>query len=459
MIKTRADATLAVTCDDPGVRFFLDRSAAGLAVHDVFVCVGLVVMGGMLLPPFFMMAAFLRDRPDATGEMPVVVMAVAGAFVAIWVLGLLGMMAGALRATRRVEQLHVDGVTSELRIREKGLLGLVGRDEKIPTSRVAKLALAIVNEHPRELTLSLPTTDLVVRMAWWVSERQRAGGRPTGEVGFRVVGLDKREEVLDLALRIGAAAGFASYHVVRSDPRDLEIELDRHSVGDQPMPALGRVDYARDAVAPEARAAAREEKVPPFDVAHFKSDYRVREWKPGERVVFYKAFPWGVLGCLPFVAIPLVLEAMLIAGVGTVTGSRLALHLVLAIFSLAVLLPFVALVIGSRPRRVAFDWGTRRISVGREPPIPMSAVTALELRGVKVHHRPSKGSSYWSYRCEVDLHHADAARGQPTVTRLVETASTRDDGAPAWRCALPLATDLAKALGVERRVVDYKEKR
>ena len=452
---------MAVTCDEPGLRFFLDRSESGFPLQHVFALAGAAGMSFLLFPAIGILSAFWRAQPDMSKVPPVFLLA-GLAFVALWVLGLLSMMLGVLRATRRLERLHVDGVTHELRVLEKGVLGLFGRDTKVATARVAKLAVSIVPEGAKELTFAALQSDsgIIVQLAWWISDRSHPEAKPSGTVAFCVVGVDKREEVLDLALRLAAAAGFSSYRVVRSDQRELEVETDRHTVGDQPMPVLPRADYTRDTVAPEARAGAAQEKLPAFDPHGFLSDYRVREWKPGERVVFHKPFSWGVLGCLPFVAIPVSALVALLAGVGYVQGNRLVLELFLGVFAAVAVFIFAAIVAASLPRRATLDWTTRRITIGREPGIPMSSVTALELRGVKVFHQGSKGNaSYWMYRCELELHHTGAARGEPTTTRLVETSSSQDDGTPPWRSALPLVTDLARALGVERRVTDYREKK
>jgi hypothetical protein len=378
-------------------------------------------------------------------------------FTLLWVSGLVAGMRNAILATRRLQRFHVDGVTGELRVQDKGFFGLIGRQVKVPKSRLARFVIGIAPDRAPEVSTSLEVEHgPVVRVAWWVAEAGRRPERAAGEVTFRVLHMDKREEVLDLALRIAAAAGFASYRVLRSDTRELEVEMDRQSIGDQPMPDLRRADYQKDDVAAEARSAAAAEKVAPFEPAAFRSDYRVREWKPGERVVFHRPFSWGLLGCLPFAIAPVALQVVLALGYGTVTGSAAILHVFLGVFSLLGVVMFGVALAGTWPRRASIDWSTRRIHAGREPAIPLSAVTAVELRGVKAHHKPSKGASYWTYHCEIDVHHAGADGA--TTTRLVETSSTRDDGVEPWRCALPLVSELARALGVERRVTDFSER-
>jgi hypothetical protein len=74
---------------------------------------------------------------------------------------------------------------------------------------------------------------------------------------------------------------------------------------------------------------------------------------------------------------------------------------------------------------------------------------------VHTFHRGGKNSSsYHSYRCEVHLHRRDPAPANKPVV-LVKTTEFREDPDTPYRRALPLATELAEALGIERRVTDY----
>jgi hypothetical protein len=95
----------------------------------------------------------------------------------------------------------------------------------------------------------------------------------------------------------------------------------------------------------------------------------------------------------------------------------------------------------------------------------MADVAAVELdcqhqmeggRGTGVGtHSGSVATHY--YNCEVRLHWRDAS-GAPAAAPLVETGVSEEADGP-YRRALPLATELARSLGVERRVTDYDVRR
>src|SRR6185295_7689743 len=121
-----------------------------------------------------------------------------------------------------------------------------------------------------------------------------------------------------------------------------------------------------------------------------------------------------------------------------------------------VILGGVAMVIvhSALARTVTFDWSAGR-AVARGTgkfDLAFSDIAALELRQV---HRVSRGKSsttHWHF-CEVLLR--TTATGEKSAPISVgETTHLQDDPDTGYRAALPLATELAQALGVARKLTE-----
>src|SRR5262249_18789772 len=88
--------------------------------------------------------------------------------------------------------------------------------------------------------------------------------------------------------------------------------------------------------------------------------------------------------------------------------------------------------------------------------IPLDSVAAVELDCV--HDKRSSGGQNpvvtHRYHCDVSARWRKPGGGEEK-TLLVQTSETDEPERP-YRDALPLATELAEALGVERRVSDYR---
>jgi len=284
-------------------------------------------------------------------------------------------------------------------------------------------------------------------------------------ISIHVEGVDRREEVADFAYRLGAACGLGYQRVVRSDPRDIELDLSAAmGPGHERIPTLeGRANYAANVFSAAAGAAAAEERVPPFDPSQFPCDHKVVKWLPGREVAFRKPVGGAAIGCLPFAVIgflagPALFFVSTSRRPETALADRLVPSAFLGLFGVIIGGVALAAVAAALPHRATIDWARQTISMGglfTRTEIPLADVFAVEARCVHTFHRGGKNSSsYHSYRCEVQLHRRDPAfAGQPLA--LVKTTEFREDPDTPYRCTLPLVTELAEALGVERRVTDY----
>jgi hypothetical protein len=451
----RADVTLDITCDEPGVRLFLSRPRAGLSAGLI---AGELVLLALLLIPFGTIAYINRTwGPMARSH--VVFEVVGYVFLAGWCLTLLIKGVGLVRITLGAESLRVDGASAEIRLVERSAFGLFSRDERMPTSLVSKVAFSLQSEVQRRGMPSTLTGPLALRVTFTLLEGSGKRGVRHVSTLFRVAWLDRREEVVDFALRLGAAAGFASYRITRSDSREIDVELDRGGLDLVPIPPMAPASYVHDRIPAGTREALAQERVPHFAPEAFDSAYTVLDWHLGERVVLRKPFPWGVpAGCLPFVLAPLAVFLMVLKSDNGQPNRALFL-VVTGVAFLGLLGLFIHWARMDRPRRVEIDWRRGRLLVEgwrEQVDVPLAAVRAVEMRGVKVFSSGgSRGPSYYTHHCEIRLEHDDGRGGPTTSTELCSTRSRRDDPAEPWRAALPLAADLAEALGVERRIIDY----
>jgi len=365
--------------------------------------------------------------------------------------------------------LRADRDAGAIEFVERNVLTRRERRETVPLLQLAGLSLETITRR----RASRPTPGLManafdpnVRITMRIDDGSR---RPrTRAVSIHVEGVDRREEVADLAYRLGAACGLSYQRVVRSDPRDIELEVSASmGPGHVRIPPLeGRANYAANVFSPAAAAAAAEDRVPPFDPSQFPSDHQVAKWAPGREVGFRKPLGSAAIGCLPFVIAGFLAgPALFVISASRRPDAALADRLVpsafLGLFGLIFGGIALVAVVAALPRRVTIDWALQTISIGglfTRSEIPLGDVAAIEAKCVHTFHRGGKNSaSYHSYRCDVQVHlrgaTASASAGKPVV--LAATREFREDPDTPYRRTLPLVTELAEALGVERRVTDY----
>jgi len=363
-------------------------------------------------------------------------------------------------------QLRADRDAGIVELLERSLLTGRERREAVPLAELAGLSLETVTRRridARTRDLAGEAFDPNVRIRLRIDVGSR---KPRVRVlELHVEGVDRREEVADLAYRLGAACGLSYQRVVRSDPRDIELDVTPSmGPGHERIPRLeGAANYAADVFSKAAVTAAADERVPPFDPAGFPSDHTVAKWLPGRQVQLRKPLGFAAVGCLPFAIAGLLLGP----GLYVLSASRrpevaaferFVPSLGVGMFGLFVGLIALLAVAAALPRRLTIDWARQSISIGglfSRTEIPLPDVAAIEAKCVRTHHSGGKNSSsYHSYRCEVLVHRRDpASAGKPVV--LLQTREFREDPDTPYRRTIPLVTELAEALGVERRVTDY----
>ena len=394
----------------------------------------------------------LRDDPGRVllveGQDPMVPALLAGL-----VGGLLAMTGqGESDLLWRPSRVKADRDAATLEIVEKNVASGLERSETIRTGNVAGLTVG-KNHWRAPQTVGRSTTgppeiamDVKIRFDDSPDPAQRS-------LWFRVDGIDTNAEIADFAYRLGAAIGLTHQRVVRSDPRRIEIDMARAGgTGAAPIPALESADYDRDVVSPGAARAAAAEIVPPFDPPRLDGDHRVAVWLPGSEVRFERPLDRMAPGCFPFVLAGLAAgpAVFMFTHDATITAVFAAIGLLLGAMALVA-------VVRSLPRRVTIGGRDQAITVGgwfSTARIPLDRLAALEARCRRVYNSRRNGPSYHEYWCELVAHARDEGRPKTRAVVLLSTKMSRDKEAP-YDAVLPLATELARSLGVERRVTDY----
>jgi len=373
---------------------------------------------------------------------------------------------------------EVDRESGKAHLGHRALFGGELDDEVVALDTVARVTVERLA--PPDTAAAKAGSDLTIgfHANAWPGEPVR-----TSAMTFAVDGLDRSEEVVDFAFRIAAAAGLPSQRIVRNDPRAVEVELSRGTPAAVMAPAevapvtpvapvpevLPAVDITRDEAAPAAKAVVAQEVVEAFRPADFDGDHDVTVWNLGVAVVFHS--PWD--GVLPLLGLSFFLlgPAFYLWGRDAPSGHEsdvMGLAVLAKVIGAMIGIPSLVGLFKAKSRTVRLDWAERTISIrdgSRTQVIPMADVAAVELdchhqmeggRGTGVGTHSGSVTTH-NYNCEVRLHWRDAS-GAPAAATLVETGASEEADGP-YRRALPLATELARSLGVERRVTDYDVRR
>lgn len=421
---------MEIVGDEPGRRLVLEETAGRMPLS--ILAAGVALVAGLALPWRGLWAVLLHGAGWDSVDL---------ATSGVWlVLGLLFL--GSLRGGSRLERLEADRDAGRVQWTSTHLGGLVTWRSRVGLDVLAGVSIALVPAtRPAPTGPSKSRARRGLRLHLGLARQ----GRSDRRLALHVQGVENTEHVADLALRLGAAAGLSFYRVVRNEGPLFEIEV-RATGG----PGLRAVTLSA------AAGASADKNLPPFDPATFDGSARVTPWAPGERVAFTKG--WGA----SVVLAPLVLAAAL----GPLAYLRLASLRAMPFLPRAAALALITLsglglaVVGAvglttgLPRRVRLDWGERALRIeGRGGKVvPFADIVALELRG-RSHWTTSRqhtNRTLWRWT-EVRA----LLRPSPAVPSadalLVETRWYREDAASPRADALPLATELAAALGVPLR--------
>ncbi len=281
------------------------------------------------------------------------------------------------------------------------------------------------------------------------------------QIPLCVKDLNRRPEAMDLLFRIARIGGWQGYRVLRSDPRNLDIELLRKAdptTNAQSVPTMiERARYETDVAV--ARFQEPELTVALFKPEHLKvlwGVFPVTDWRPGDKVrLFIPAIPRsGIITGAVIGAIA--------GGVAGFLGSEIANFKVLARWCFGVLgaaIGGLGAGIGMRfafpEREHVFDWAAGQATFRRAEKarvVPLTEIQGVLLRGQKAMHterHDKHDHSYTAYWCELIV-----VLPGPDVT-LVTTDESRDDPDPPYRLSLSMAVELARALNVPWRWEEY----
>jgi hypothetical protein len=368
----------------------------------------------------------------------------------VWlVIGLLVLLS--LRGGSRIERITADRAGG-IAVRSTHAAGFVAWTQRIATDDLHGFTLDVA---PGSMSRAGKDGGRARPLPLRLTVRSAKGRRPM--IALKIAKVDRTSEVADLALRAGAALGLPYYRVVGSDAEQFEIELLRTAEPDaKTVPAPGgAADYAGDVVTAPATAAAAD-KARRFDPATFEGMQRVVAWEPRRRVRFEK--PWGAWT---------LVSPLLLAGLaGPLAWWRLpslhtmptlprvvALGLIILVGLAVALIGWAGLTSGL-PRRVTLDWPARSLSVAgalATRNVAFSEIEAIELRARSFRSRHGQRQYVMYHWCEVRAILRGSA-GPPADELLAETRRYREDRVTPHVMAVPLATELAAALDVEKRV-------
>jgi len=290
------------------------------------------------------------------------------------------------------------------------------------------------------------------------------GSEGHGEVGLRcrivpkggsvidlpmtVRNIDTQAKAVDLALRIGAAMGLTGYRVTRCTPRSIRVQLQRDGT---PLPARDD-DPSYELAHDESVVPLPDYQIAPFRPETYKGPFRLVTWEPGGLVRFERPGPSrlahvvasvlaGALGHLGG-----ILVAVVSSPIG-LTHHPMSDWRVWVMTALGLVGGWVGLHLYWGDIRIEIDWGTRTFTrcdgLGRWER-EFGEVAEVLLRGRSTAVQP-RGIPKWAYCwCEVILHVG-------FVDLAIPSTRFRGDPEAPYEMMLPMAVDLAKAMGIPWR--------
>lgn len=211
----------------------------------------------------------------------------------------LGLVAAVvlLCRSRRLLSLRVSRPDAELAF-VQGVPGESSNSTTLSCATVGSISLSVRHGADRSGRLAIPCSLVLHDL----------DGRVLLDEYFFVVGLDRDEELLDLAVRLGHAVGLGYYHVPIRDPRRFQVQVTRiEQQRAEPLPALLErpADYKSNTVLPGL--VLPEEVLAAFDPSMpLSSGLRIGKWEPGRLItIVSRGALWRWAGGLASAAIAL----------------------------------------------------------------------------------------------------------------------------------------------------------
>ncbi|GEM_PF-5736537 len=332
----------------------------------------------------------------------------------------------------------------ELRIGQRGALPLMTTPRAIPFDQIRVIDFKIGAEG---------RTGLQIRC------RVIPVGSAPFDVPMTIRHVDRRSKALDLALRVGSAMGWRGYRITKCTPRTLRVELTRLH---DPGPLAGAIpsmddDPTYDAASMDGLPAVPECQIPSFRPEGFSGPYRVLIWDPGREVRFERTPPtraslvvetltWAFAGFNLAVLVVSLREIYPPKEDPGTSACVLAGVVVLAALGL-----FVRQWTRGR-KTIHIDWAAQEVRIEAFPShstTPFRNLRSVVLRGHTSAVTASGGTQPWAWNwCELLLWTDDWAIVIPGPRYQGDSDTPVD-------VMLPMAVDLAKALGLPWTWQDY----
>lgn len=396
---------------------------------------GLTLVGASIL---LMAAGIFTTRATLAFDVP---LQMGGIF--LFLVGTFSLLRG--RETPEVPmELTWEARDRELRIGRLSALPLMTTPQVLPFDGIRLIEFQIGAEGRAELQVRC---------------RVLAEGSVPIDVPMTIRHVDRRSKALDLALRIGAAMGLQGYRITKCTPRALRVVLTRLPETGLRAGAIPCMDDdpTYEGTSTEGLPVVPAYEIPPFEPWTYAGPYRVLAWGPGREVRFERSPPSPA---------SLVVETLVWAFAGFVVAMVVA-----AVYrsypprddpatdacvlsgACAVVILGLAVRQWTRGRKtIQFDWGAREVRVDgflAHSVTPFRALRSVVLRGHTSAVSASGGTQPWAWNwCELFLW-TDAWPIVMPGPRYQGDADTPFD------VMIPMAVDLAKALGVPCTWQDY----
>lgn len=348
------------------------------------------------------------------------------------------LLVTAMLGSSRVPPAHCAEVTweardRELRIHHGSAIPFLGREDVVPFDQIDLVEFEVGSQGHAEVGL---LCRVIPKMG------------PMIDLPMTVGHVDTQAKAVDLALRVGAAMGLPGYRVTRCTPRSIRVQLERDGT---PIPFRDD-DPSYELEHDESVAPLPAFQIAPFHPESYRGPFRLVTWEPGRLVLFERpgpSLPARIVACLLAGALGhlggiIVVEVMSTVGL---THHPMSDWRVWTMTALGLVGGWVGIHLFWGDTSVAIDWTTRRFArrdgLGRWER-EFAEVHEVLLRGRSTAVQP-RGVPKWAWCwCEVILRVG-------LVDLVIPSTRFRGDPEAPYEMMLPMAVDLARALGLPWR--------